>query len=342
MDADEDTIFVSSSPFSQNLSSELSDPLSDTNTFDSSPPPSISSSFTSQRRRYAWIWRHMPDSDPNTVYFNKQNHSIWKCHYCPRVYRESGGTRIISRHLKENHQIYEDSKREERQKLVQQSIQQAMATAELSASSYKRRRLLLGSDDIDDELRPIDPAVLEILTVKWLASCHLPAYMVECPEFKALTTYLNSQSQRWLGGADTVSKWVYRTMKDQQEIQQIEIGHAKSKVHLIIDCWSSNSQNSVIGFIVKYVNRHYQLTTEPIALQHVDGSHTGANLSQMVYKVIDQWGFQGNFGHLMMDNATNMDATARELSTCKLYSANPSVTNRFYRYGRLMGYRMGP
>lgn len=100
-----------------------------------------------------------------------------------------------------------------------------MATAELSA--HKRRRIL--SDDDIEELRPIDPAVLEILTVKWLASCYLPTHMVECPEFKALTTYLNTQSQRWMANADTVTNWVFRTMKDQQELQQAEIASAKAR-----------------------------------------------------------------------------------------------------------------
>jgi hypothetical protein len=315
---DEDTIFVSSPPTFENAesqqSSELSNPPSDTITLDSSPPSS-ESSFSVSKRRWAWIWKHMPDPSPYTIYRDRYNRSVWKCYYCPRVYRESGGTRIISQHLRQNHRIHEFSKREERQQLVQKSIQQAMATAE--RSNHKRRRICSDDDD-NDSFKPIDPAVLEVLTVKWLASCHLPLHIVDCSEFKALTTYLNAESERWFGCGNTVKEWVFRTKTDQQEQQQVELSFAKSKVHLIIDCWSTNSHDSVMGFIAQYVNRHWKLVTEPISLQQLFEEHTGVNLAMVAHKVIDQWGIQGNFGTLMMDNASNMDKFARELSICKL------------------------
>ncbi|KAH8800692.1 hypothetical protein F5884DRAFT_533969 [Xylogone sp. PMI_703] len=80
------------------------------------PPSSIiqsSSSITDtsikKRPRTSLVWEHMPDSS-ETVY-HKGEWIYWRCRYCPREYRESGGTTVIANHLK-THEVHNKKKSE--------------------------------------------------------------------------------------------------------------------------------------------------------------------------------------------------------------------------------------
>lgn len=66
--------------------------------------------------RTSWIFNHMPDEDPETIYYSRGDHDrrlpsnkAWICKYCPlptaRTYKIAGGTRIAAKHLINEHGI---------------------------------------------------------------------------------------------------------------------------------------------------------------------------------------------------------------------------------------------
>jgi hypothetical protein len=87
-----------------------------------SSAPTSSSFLDSHRKRWSWVWRHTPINRPSKKYFNHLGQPIWKCMYCNKEYRESGGTRIIIHHLKTDHAILEVSPREERRARIRGAI----------------------------------------------------------------------------------------------------------------------------------------------------------------------------------------------------------------------------
>jgi phage FluMu protein Com len=93
----------------------------------------------------------MPDSDPQTIYKDIEGRSQWRCQHCNKVYLESGGTRIISSHLRIFHRITQQSAREEQRSRVHGSIQQAFANARQS-NGFKRRRAIFdyGMEEEED------------------------------------------------------------------------------------------------------------------------------------------------------------------------------------------------
>ncbi|KIN06992.1 hypothetical protein OIDMADRAFT_46901 [Oidiodendron maius Zn] len=86
----------------------------------------------------------MPDSDPETKYYDKDGHEIWKCTYCPKTYRTSGSTTVGIEHWTDfdptkGHGLEKHSTRDVAMTKQQLSIKHALELAE--ARKQKRRRL---------------------------------------------------------------------------------------------------------------------------------------------------------------------------------------------------------
>src|ERR1700712_2787172 len=103
--------FLSRSSSVELFSPELASPPSSSQSFTPTPTPTPTITITTKRPRTTWIWSHMPDSDPETQYFNRTTRKLeWRCRYCTRQYTINGGTRAIMGHLK-THKIQENSTR---------------------------------------------------------------------------------------------------------------------------------------------------------------------------------------------------------------------------------------
>lgn len=223
----------------------------------SSSPPSVIDEVC--RRRWAPIWRHMPNPDPQTIYRNKMGKIEWRCNYCSQIYLESGGTRIISTHLKNYHHISDTSPREERKHKVQGSIERAMAIAKAS-SGYKRRRMTSSRaprnfflNEIDDAVNyEIDPAVLEVLFVRWFTRCSVALSMVECEEFRAIANYLYQDVDAWLPATHrTCSTWIDRQYEEHKKQQIGRFKEVEGLVHLVVDGWTAKNGICILGIVAK-------------------------------------------------------------------------------------------
>lgn len=151
---------------------------------------SSQSNLPSQKRRQprkAWSWNHMPNPDPETLYYDETGRIRWQCRNCPTRYLESGGTTAIRNHLTGRHDKKENSPREDQALRVQATIQQAFHR--VGEVTHKRRRLL--HDDFNI-------AHFEYLLVRWITRCSIPFRMVECEEFRALIYYINNTCDDWL------------------------------------------------------------------------------------------------------------------------------------------------
>src|ERR1700752_3326730 len=87
-------------------------------------PTSTSTSSSKRKPRTSWIFQHMPDKDPETVYRNGiTNKEEWRCKYCTKTYALSGGTSAPTAHLvavvPKGHSIQLNSPRVEKAKNTQ-------------------------------------------------------------------------------------------------------------------------------------------------------------------------------------------------------------------------------
>jgi hypothetical protein len=318
----------STAPESSATSGELSDPLPsveddllDTLSSQVSDALSTASKSAHAKPRTAWVFKHMPNPDPETLYYTQEDNGeclyknrVWKCKYCPeswgKAYRLNGGNTAIKAHLK-SHGINEDSPRQERAKRQQSIIDTAQKEGLIHPQ--KRRRLN------DHPGTDIDGDTLEILYVRFITACNEPVRLVECQQFRDLLYYLNKQVDNWLPAShNIIREWVLRQYKLKKDIQIQRLQSALSNIHIMADLWSSPNQLPVLGITAAYVCEDGKLETAVLALKVVEGTHDGENLSKYVMEVIIEWGIASKLGYFNMDNAPNNDAMLRHISISTL------------------------
>jgi hypothetical protein len=116
--------------------------------------PQLPSSSVIQRTRTSFVWKHLP-GPINSIYTRGQR-VYWRCKYCTKEYRESGGTGYIALHFKTAHDIHDTVKQ---QKASAQQLSIASAFQQGEESQCKRRRL-------NSSPSSLNPATLEQLFVR--------------------------------------------------------------------------------------------------------------------------------------------------------------------------------
>ena len=227
--------------------------------------PSVSVIATASRRS-SKVWDHTPVARCDIIR-NHQGKSIWRCRYCLKEYFESGGTKIITSHLKE-HDIDVSSAQESRTTSIQSNIADAFHKAK--ETNYKRRCLSTIAT------QALDPAIVEQLYVRWITTCGVSFRMATLSEFRALLNYLNPEIDNWLPNSiPTIRTCTLRTYEAQKQQIKREVQSALSKAHFTVDLWTSPSSLAILGIIAHYISETGQLEHSVLALQELDGEHTG-------------------------------------------------------------------
>lgn len=277
---------------------------------------SRSTASTKSKPRFSWVFKHMPDENIETRYYNEiTGKEEWRCRYCPKTYACSGGTGAPSDHLtdpisKKGHGLQRDSAREVKAKNLQGTIDAALATAE--EQNHKRRRLN------DQSGGSINAGALEVLYTRLIVACSLPFRLVECPEFRQFLYYLNKDIDTWLPkNHQTIKIWVMRQYESHKEKIKQLIWLARSKVHLSCDLWTSPNSLAILGVVAHFISDGGKLQHCVLALKDIDGEHDGETLAHAILQVIEDWGLTSRLGFFTMDNAGNNDTMMRSISRGK-------------------------
>ena len=252
------------------------------------------------------------------VFYNNEGAEVWPCKYCAasgtkKEYLCSGGTRNIETHLAKSHNIFESSPMEKRLEAQQLSIQEALDSAELNPS--KKRKL---TEETPYE-KILDGAVLESLYVRWISTDNQALRLVQCPEFRALLTYLNSNINVFLvNSPSSCNAWVYNQYTIEMARIKARIQSARTKVHISLDIWTSPNCLPILAIIAHYISVEGVLEDAVLAMVEIQGTHDGENVAPQVEEVLNQWGILPNLGYFQMDNASNNDTLLRAFAKSKL------------------------
>lgn len=277
-----------------------------------------------RKKRTSWVYKHQAGATPGEkgvmeVFYDNKGAEAWPCLYCAnegktKTYATSGGTKNIVDHLKK-HNVFEDSIAQKRLLNQQQSIEEAMESAEHNPS--KRRKIV----EEEPEEKQLDGAVLESLFVRFLSANNQSLRLVECPEFRAFLTYVNSNVNAYLPNSHrTVSEWVLRQYNIERERITIRLGSARTKIHISIDVWTSPSTMPILAIVAHYISEDNELEHALLAMEELQGTHDGESVAPIVLKVLEEWAIFNKLGYIQSDNASNNDTLIRSLSKCKLYT----------------------
>ncbi|EXK24176.1 hypothetical protein FOMG_19084 [Fusarium oxysporum f. sp. melonis 26406] len=232
----------------------------------------------------------MPNEETETRYYNQRTgKEDWRCKHCERAYAGSGGAAAPAKHLMDpppdGHGPPKGAPCTVKVATIRTILEQAHAAA--AENPPKRRRL---NDQSGDS---IDPDQLEVLYVRFITARSLPFRLVECPEFRALSAYINNDIDNWL--PDT-----------HETTRKCIMWHC--------DLWTSPNSLAILGVVGHYVTEDGQLEHHILALKDIDSEHDGSHLAAAILEVVDEWGFASKLEYFVMDNAGNNDTMMRSLS----------------------------
>jgi hypothetical protein len=293
-------------------SQDISNSATPSGSFDAFTP--LPKKQNKKNQRNSWVYKWMRDGvDMQHVFLNTDGKEEWRCRFCMANYKTSGGTGIISDHLK-THDITKDSTAEARAKNVQLDIAKAMESAQ--ENPQKRRKL----NSSDGGSLPLDGDVIEVLYIKFISACNMPLRLVECPEFRAFLSYLNEDIDRWLPTShNTVRTWVLRQFQIEKDKIKLQLENAKTKIHLSLDIWTSPNNKPILGVIAHYISSSGALEYIILAMKEIEGNHKGENLAPVLIDVISDWQIAQKLGYIVMDNASNNDTMMQALSIGKRF-----------------------
>lgn len=254
----------------------------------------------------SYVWRYAcPRTNPEKPIENSAGRPIWRCQLCvdrkalkPQEYLISGGTRNASKHLLNKHKIPIPGAPV--RELAKRQIQDITSYI-VSTPSVKRRKTTT-------EAHVVDQNILREIYIQYVAENDLPLSHCESQTLRLLLEYLNPAANDLLPRShSTIRSEVTLSYETKKIIVQQALRESVSKIHLNIDCWTSPNNLPILGVVGHFVHRTEGLQHLVLTLEELHGLHSGANLSDVLLKVVEDFGFLDNLGYITTDNAGNND-----------------------------------
>ena len=96
---------------------------------------------------------------------------------------------------------------------------------------------------------------------------------------------------------------VYKAKREKIK-QDLHINRL-SQIHLSFDLWTSPNSVTLMAVVAHYVDKKFRNTSRLIALRNLNGSHSGANMAELLIEIIKKFDIQDLFGYFVTDNADN-------------------------------------
>ena len=268
----------------------------------------LHSSQTSTRQKRARVKTSIIHSQVIEVFENGV--ARWRCKHCGKKYDVRGGTTNVKKHLIARHQWVPNADRQTLKRQRQNvSLTEALARqGEVSAEKNERRRIQLLNDGIDKTM-------LEFLYIKWTIKSNIPFIQVQNHDFRVFLEYLNPVANSKLPESHTTIQdrimKLYNNTKDQVGCQLRE---AISDIHFTCDLWTSPNHLALLGINAYFTSENLTLQTSTIALRELKAAHSGANMAQIFWDVLNEYRITNKAGYWVMDNDSRNDMLLKELS----------------------------
>jgi hypothetical protein len=150
----------------------------------------------------------------------------------------------------------------------------------------------------------------------------LPFTLLESPFFRRLLSLLAICEKKDINfpRADAIRDSITVRVKSMKSDLRKQIHEEiSSKVHVILDCWTSPNYQSFLAITIQYLDENWNLKEHLLDFVNVF-DHSGDNLSAFVIKCLEFFKLKDEIGCFVMDNATNNDTL---LNNIEKWIGNP-------------------
>ena len=276
-----------------------------------------------RRRSESWITAH----GTALIQLDEQGRNLgrfWLCNLCdrrtpPKVEMFSlAATSSAMIHLRKVHGIKKNNNSLDDDHDLETS---SSSSAPISVLELQRRAA---------EVRPVivksRAAQFQGLLLKWIADANIPLVGIEHPYFRQMLALLNADfvNETLPQSDSTIKRWIMAEYNKGLSIVKSEMETAISKIHISFDLWTSPNGIAIFSIVGHYVDRDGRPQTRLLALERVQGSHSGENQAIYLHKAVVRYGVQEHLGFFTADNADSCDSCVHSL----LRVLNPTTPQR--------------
>ncbi|KAF5372498.1 hypothetical protein D9758_005231 [Tetrapyrgos nigripes] len=138
---------------------------------------------------------------------------------------------------------------------------------------------------------------------------------VESPAFHRYVTHLRPGYGQKLIKGDAVKNHVSEAFKDAEKRLKDYLKTSPGKKAFAADAWTSNNNLAYLAIVVCFITENWEVASVLFDFPHLEGAHTGKNMTNLLLKWIVEFGLEDQFSALAADNA--------KVSTCNEDDIDP-------------------
>jgi hypothetical protein len=163
--------------------------------------------------------------------------------------------------------------------------------------------------------------VFKDLLLQWIVQMNVSFRVCEDTSFRSLCSYLAACQPDYSGvyralpqSSCTIKRYVltwYRAMKEDVT-SQLHATH--TKIHFSFDMWSGPNRRAYQAIVAHWMARDGRLHAVLLSLHRFQGSHSGVNQAEHLWRTITDYGIEPFVGMFNVDNASNNDTALATLA----------------------------
>lgn len=300
------------------------------------------------RKTTAWIWEHGYD-------MTKQDSDDrrWICRYCiaknslkPQSYQFAAVYHGMD-HIYRDHQVRAPSLAKAKSQLEKADDSRRQAS---TIRGEKRQRTMteaLGRINATNPteqriantyLKTFDRGHFQMLLTRYIINSHKPFSDVEDPDLRRIFDYLNPgvESHKAHITANTIRARAIAAWTQHKTTITKVLADAPGLIHISYDGWTAPNKIPLYGvacFFRDEFGRPHKLV---LGVPEISTRHTGENIAEEVYRVLDTFGISKKVGYATLDNADNMDTSMDELETLLGWEEGEGKERRGRCFGHIL------
>ena len=151
-----------------------------------------------------------------------------------------------------------------------------------------------------------------IFFIRLISRLDLSFRCVQVHDLRLFIEYINPAANLSLpnSGATIKSHVLQLFVEGQRRISYI-LSCAVTDIHISCDVWTATNNLPALAIVAHFADEKLKRQDLLLALQGIQGQHTGENLAAMIIKVLDNFKIRNRLGYFVGDNATVNDKILR-------------------------------
>jgi hypothetical protein len=113
-----------------------------------------------------------------------------------------------------------------------------------------------------------------------------------------------AHSQIDIPSARTIRRYLDTTVREQQK-SVLSTLPKESRLSIALDCWTSPFNQAFMAITGYFIDQEWNYREVLLGFEHIHGSHTGSNLSETVFQILQEYGITDRVLSITTDNASN-------------------------------------